>query len=275
MKNRSDSTLRFTYFYYDPFLFYSGVHTLDGKVIVPDYLEQQEELLDTMLAVNNSRYFRERFQAGDEEAIFEYAMGSRVCIESPWVVDQIEAWRIKDTPETRRKLKRFFRCYMGEGRGKASWDDLKRLIKKDQRIFLEILKLKRKSPHSPLRGNRHERGIFELVREKMEGLGVYVTRDTVELVYNRYVEVARKFTGGSATISPKLGIGRRATSKKREDRHGRFKDPLEFIKYFMSTSLDEILSRSADNALYPLGLDFRCSRCQKRVVRKCERISMD
>ena len=83
METRSDSNLRFKYFFYDPYLYYEGVYSMDGRTLVPDFEDQQEHLLDVMLSLNNSRYFREKFEAGEEEAIFEYARESKVCLESP------------------------------------------------------------------------------------------------------------------------------------------------------------------------------------------------
>jgi hypothetical protein len=37
METRSDSNLRFTYFFYDPYLYYEGVYSMDGRTLAPDY----------------------------------------------------------------------------------------------------------------------------------------------------------------------------------------------------------------------------------------------
>ncbi len=248
---------------------------MDGRTLIPDFEEQQKQFLDIMLSLNNSRYFREKFEAGEEEAIFEYAKESKVCLESPWVIDQIEEWRIKNTSESRIKLKKFFKCYLGEERGKTSWDDLKELIKKDQLIFHEILKYKKRFPQKPLRSNREQEGIFELVRKRIEDFGLYHTTDTIELVYNKYKEVADTFIGRRKIYASKIGASTKRLVCRGRGSRGRFKDDMEFIEYFIKTSLDEIFQRSMDNVLAPFGLDFRCSRCEKRIVRKSERKSID
>lgn len=51
METRSDSNLRFTYFFYDPYLFYEGVYSMDGMTLIPDFVDQQEHLLDVMLSL--------------------------------------------------------------------------------------------------------------------------------------------------------------------------------------------------------------------------------
>ena len=74
----------------------------------------------------------------------------------------------------------------------------------------------------------------------------------VWLVYKKYKKVADEF-------------------KDREI----FKDEMDFIRYFKKTSFDVIWERSLANVIGPLGLDFRCSRCQQKIVRKCDRKSLD
>ena len=105
MKKETKSSLRFEYFYYDPYLFYEGVEPIGREAVrIPDFLEQQESLLERHLSINSSADYRAKFEQGNEEAIFEYAKESRVCFQSPWVSDQMEKWRIENSRESREKL---------------------------------------------------------------------------------------------------------------------------------------------------------------------------
>ncbi len=84
METRSEP-LRFTYFFYDPYLSYEGVHSIDGRTPVPNYLDQQRHRLGIILCTNSSGYYRQKYETGDEKMIFKYATESRVCFQSPWV----------------------------------------------------------------------------------------------------------------------------------------------------------------------------------------------
>lgn len=256
MKKKREPSLRFEYFYFDPNLFYDFTRSESSN---------REHLLEHQLGSNLSGYYRKEFQKGKKEAIFEYAKESRVCLQSQWVTDQIEKWRIENTIESRKKLKRLFREYLGEERGKTSWGDLTNLIKTDQRIFYEIEKLKKKSPRIPLSD------IYKIVRRRIEDFGEYFAVDTIELVYKKYKKVADDFTGRGRIYAQVIGSWKKVLMRKGRG-GGRFKDEMEFIKYFMGTSLDDILKRS--RAL-SFSLDYRCSRCQDRIVLKSERKSED
>ena len=171
-------------------------------------------------------------------------------------------------------IKRLFSVYLGEQRGKSAFDELEEVIKKDQRIFYEILKLKKKFPKSPLFENMNEDGIFDKVRDGLEGLRIYYTVETIALIYKKYKEAADIFTGESKIYSLKQASDGSLKKKfvRRNIGGGKFKDELAFLKYFMKTPLEVILKRSQELSL---SLDFRCSRCKKRVVLKSERKSDD
>src|SRR4030042_3497515 len=247
METRSEPNLRFTYFFYDPYLSYEGVHSIDGRTFVPDYLDQQKHRLGNMLCANSSDYYRRKYEAGDGEVIFEYATESRVCFQSPWVTDQIEEWRIKNNRESRKKLKKLFQCYLGEQRGRTPPKEIKEIIRKDQTIFYEIVKLKKKSQKISLEK------IIGMVANKFWPEDTELKKiEAVWLVYKKYKKVADQFKGSDT-----------------------FKDEMDFIRYFKKTPFDVIWERSLTSVMGPLGLDFRCSRCQKKIVRKFERKSLD
>jgi len=258
MKKGVKSSLRFQYFYFDPNLFYDPhLHKSSN----------QKHLLETQLSLNRSDYYRKEFEKGNEGAIFEYAKESKVCFQSPWVTDQIEKWRVENTPEDRKKLKRVFKYFLGESRGTTSLDELKEIIQKDQIVFREVVRLKEKFPKVPLSRSRNSKGIFNMVKELIGKYGIDYSYETIEDIYKNYKEVSDLFTGRVKIYAIKIGSHKKKTIEKRSG-GGRFKDEMEFIEYFMGTPLDNIFQRSRSLSL---SLDYRCSRCQNKVVLKGER----
>jgi len=216
--------MRFNYFYFDPELYFQS----------PE--EQRKKLLDVDLSFTEprSKHFRKKFEAGDEEAIFEFVKESVFCFQYPWVTDQIEKWSIEGGQENREKLKRLFKCYIGDSRGRTS--NLKEIVKRDQTIFCEIAKFKKKFPRKPL-GE-----IVGMVASKLWPEDENLEKEeTVWLVYKKYKRVSKHFF--------KYG-------------------EMELVDYIKSTTFDHILERA--NAL-SLSLDYRCSMCQGRIVLKSER----
>lgn len=257
MKKKREPSLRFEYFYFDPNLFYDPARSESSN---------QEHLLEAQLGSNLSGYYRKEFEKGNQEAIFEYAKESRVCFQSPWVTDQIEKWRIENTPESRKKLKRLFRVYMGEERGKTPLRELQKVIKRDQKIFREILRLKKKFPREQMED------IIAKVAKKMKPKDPDLKiEETVWLVHKKYQEAADFFTGKTKSYAQIIGSPRKKYLG-RDTGGGKFKDDMEFIGYFIKTPLDDIFQGS--RAL-SFSLDYRCSRCQDRIVLKPERKSKD
>jgi hypothetical protein len=231
--------MRFDYFYYDPSLGYRY-----SKEELNENLKRREDLrlLDIHLGRSRSDYFRKKFEAGEEEAMFDYVKESSFSFQSPWVTDQIEEWRWEDTKESRSKLRRVFKAYIGDGRGRTEYGDLKDVIRKDQTIFREIVRLGEKFPRVPLFQSRKQT-ILDMVQDELEKQNIYCSMETIQLVYKEYKKVADVYFEG---------------------------DPEGLISYLKSTSLDDILERS--RAL-SLSLDYRCSYCQGKVVLKKDRKS--
>src|SRR5262249_28842726 len=107
-----------------------------------------------------------------------------------WVVQQIEDWRHENTAESRKKLHRLMRMYTDD-RGRDSLPETVRLIKRDQAIFKEIIKL-REEKRLPFRSSPRRVGCFETVANKF-GLSV----DGVEEIYREYKRKADELRQGS------------------------------------------------------------------------------
>jgi hypothetical protein len=216
MKKKREPSLRFEYFYFDPHLFYDPTRSESSN---------QEHFLETQLGSNLSGWYRKEFEKGNEEAIFEYAKESRVCFQAPWVTDQIEKWKIENSPESRKKLKRLFRVYMGKGRGRIPLHELQEVIKRDQKIFHEIIKLKKKFPQELMEG------IVERVARRLKPKDPNLKiEETIWLVYKKYKEVADTFTGKAKIYAQIIGSSKKVYMG-RDPGGGKFKDDMEFIEY--------------------------------------------
>ena len=111
-----------------------------------------------------SEHFQEKFQDGDESAIFKFVKNWPECfrevwplpkdnfvpcysnniIRKPggrsWIVEQIEKWKAEDTPEARKKIKKLFSAY-ADSRGQKN-----KMPGEDWEIYRQIKKkLNRKS----------------------------------------------------------------------------------------------------------------------------------
>jgi hypothetical protein len=118
-------------------------------------------------------------QDGDPEAIFTYIKADVWAFREWWVVQQIEDWRHENTAESRKKLHRLIRMYTDD-RGRDSLPETVRLIKRDQAIFKELIKL-HEEERLPFRPSQRRVGCFKTVANRC-GLSV----DGVEEIYREY-----------------------------------------------------------------------------------------
>lgn len=138
------------------------------------FSKEEIEELSYAHFLNASKHFEEKFQAGDEQAIFRFVKQNPECFREvwlfpsgkahpcysqnnvfirktgrSWVIEQIEKWKADDTPEAHRKLKKLFKAYT-DGRGqkrKASAEDwriynqIRRAYKKSNNLTAAIWKV--------------------------------------------------------------------------------------------------------------------------------------
>lgn len=84
--------------------------------------------------------YRRAYEAGEEQAIYDYVKDNVWAFRASWVVTQIEAWRHDNTPDSRKKLHKLMRAYTDD-RGRDALAGIVRLIKRDQEIFQSIMVL--------------------------------------------------------------------------------------------------------------------------------------
>lgn len=58
--------------------------------------------------------YRKDYEAGDLDAIFEFARDNREVFRSQWAVGILTDWRLAGTPEAKRCCDRFMRAYWSE-----------------------------------------------------------------------------------------------------------------------------------------------------------------
>jgi hypothetical protein len=110
--------------------------TWQAAVLAKDRLALDRETHQTL-----SDGHRQRFEAGDENALFDYVESDRWAFREFWVVRELEAWQACGE---REKLERVIACY---ARNRApqpltapySLEAVCELIKRDQAAFREVL----------------------------------------------------------------------------------------------------------------------------------------
>ncbi len=85
-------------------------------------------------------YFRSRFTAGDEEAIFEFAAQDKTVLRSRWVVTVLEAWQREGSQTSQRKVTKFTRQFLKQPRP-GERTPLVKIIAADQTAFKDVVNL--------------------------------------------------------------------------------------------------------------------------------------
>jgi hypothetical protein len=151
-------------------------------------------------------------QAGDPEAIFAYVKADVWAFRPLWVDQQIEAWRREASPESRKKFNRLMRMYWDD-RGRDSLPETVRLIKRDQAIFKEIIKLCEEE-HLPFRSSRRSDDCYTRIAQKYR-----LSAHGVEDIYKEYKRKADELIKGYRRLpAPKIrtALERHIASKSGE-----------------------------------------------------------
>lgn len=85
-------------------------------------------------------YYRSRFTAGEEQAIFEFAARDKTALRRRWVVVVLEAWQREGTAAGREKVLDFIHHYLEPGPGEETIS-LVEIIAADQRAFRDLVNL--------------------------------------------------------------------------------------------------------------------------------------
>ena len=150
----------------------------DYQSINPHYDSLSRPYKDINNITHNdlSDEYQEKFEKGNEEAVFEFVESDAQAFESNWVGKQIAKWRISGKPEDKKKIEKLFTDYLDD-RGKRR--NLKEIIKRDQGIFKRIKELQKDG--KPLRNSRSGDDIFSIVQEELK-----VGQENIKEVYDRY-----------------------------------------------------------------------------------------
>lgn len=92
-----------------------------------------------------SKDCRSRFKSGDEEALFEFCKNDEWAFRDVWVVKQIETWKKRNTPDSRKKLRNLMKSF-SLATGKTRRDVLYKYLQRDKEIYLEVSTMKRSNP---------------------------------------------------------------------------------------------------------------------------------
>lgn len=160
----------------------------DGKCPPLLFTADTLEAANAAIAHRNlSAEYQRDHDAGDLQAIFEYAKADVGAFRAPWVVTQIEAWRLENTAASRKKLQKLFRAYTDD-RGSRKMETLKTLIKRDQAMFKDIITLHEQG--MPLRASQDSDGRFWTIAQRYG-----VKEGTVEEMYREYKAMADRMMG--------------------------------------------------------------------------------
>ena len=154
--------------------------------------------LETAAHRRLSAKYYDAHKAGDTEAIFTYVKADVWAFREGWLVQQIEDWRHEATAESRKKLRRLMSMYTDD-RGRDPLSETVRLIKRDQAIFKEIIKL-HEEERLPLKESKRSVTCFETVAKKFS-----LSVDGVEEIYREYKRKADELMKGYRRLpAPKI-----------------------------------------------------------------------
>ncbi len=86
-------------------------------------------------------YFRSRFTAGEEDAIFEFALQDKTALRRRWVVVVLETWQREGAPETGEKVLRVIRQFLQPPPPSGNIS-ISRIIAADQAAFADMANLR-------------------------------------------------------------------------------------------------------------------------------------
>lgn len=136
--------------------------------IIDPLAAANEERVALQVHPSLSSRFQTRFEAGEHEAIFEYARQDPLALQATWVGKVVAAWRLHGGAANRRKYEEFVRAYWSE-RGHRKPETLIAAIERDQEVFRAIMDREpvgQKSLVACMRNVVREKGMgLESVRE--------------------------------------------------------------------------------------------------------------
>lgn len=126
---------RFNWMMFDPTLFYEDP---SSRLSIAKQLGTSWSAWTSV-----ARQHKERFDHGDESAIFEFARESKGAFLAPWVIKALRKWQAEGTAPAKRKVFKVVTAWL-DSRGRARPEQLFRTIRKDMQIACAVLRLRTK-----------------------------------------------------------------------------------------------------------------------------------
>lgn len=90
-----------------------------------------------------SQEYEKSYKSGNTEALFEYTEINRFFLHQPWVRDKLQMWLLRPDKNSQNWTKRLLFGDKSGRRNEANPASLKGIVERDQKIFIELLRLKK------------------------------------------------------------------------------------------------------------------------------------
>jgi hypothetical protein len=187
-------------------------------IINPLFAANEEQVASLVHPDISSRY-QGRFDAGEHEAIFEYAAQDPLALQAPWVGQEVTSWRLQGGTANRKKFQKFVRAYWTE-RGRRKPATLIEDIERDQEVYKAIMN------RQPAGGPSLAAWMNNVSREKVMGL------ESVREIYKEYC-AEMHYRLGTMKRTPEEGklldeIRQEVSRRRRKEMEPR--DPKKWLK---------------------------------------------
>lgn len=159
--------------------------------IINPLFAANEEWVTLLVHPSLSSRFQRRFEAGEHEAIFEYAAQDPLALQAAWVGQEVASWRLQGGTANRKKFQKFIRAYWTE-RGRRKPETVIEDIERDQEVFRAIM------DRQPVGQKSRAAWMRNVAREKGMGL------DSVKEIYKEYCAEMR-YRLGTMKRTPEVG----------------------------------------------------------------------
>lgn len=190
--------------------------------IINPLFAANEERVALLVHPSLSSRFQRRFEAGEHEAIFEYAAQDPLALQAAWVSKEVASWRLQGGTANRKKFQKFIRAYWTE-RGRRKPETVIEDIERDQEVFKAIM------ARQPVGGPSLAACMRNVAREKGMGL------DSVKEIYNEY-RAEMKYRLGTMKRTPEVEKLLEAIRVEVSRRRGKAAEPRESKKWLKDVS---------------------------------------
>ncbi|MGA9408651.1 MAG: hypothetical protein WBW71_16070 [Bacteroidota bacterium] len=149
-----------------------------------------------MFDKNLSQRYKESYESGNTEALFEYAEINRFFLHQQWVRDKLQLWLLRPDRNVKKWINRLLFGDKSGRRNETNPAGLQRIVERDKRIFIDMIRLRQKG--YPLTGSSsskkvvdtQSRSIFSKLAKKYN-VGEESIRDVYKYYNKFYKEQAK------------------------------------------------------------------------------------